>query len=321
MGISKEYVLAKLQSLNGWVESEISTCYNDLDLIKNAGVAMGILTAIFTYIGYSVSRDAVLSYSTFSFFVFVVLFTIINFISIKMMAKAKKDNKSSQTPNPREVSSIFISDPFVSQIIAPLLSSLVVIYFSLFLLHAVGLSYSGIGLRFDTLFALTSSCLVNTLYALSVVVSVISVIISFRKNRSYTFLGYGAATLLIEAASFAFVLHNSLVGYPAWSSYQLWLTVIIEFLLYFALIQYQYATNAKLSITKYKNELSIIKANIEHLMIGNLPRHKSIKSFYEAYVALETEYQKLEKPKLVISEGVPLVLGVYVTLDMSREIR
>ena len=326
--ISKRMIL---QSLYDRVESEIGATYKELDLIKNAGIAIGILTAILTYIGYSVSKDAFLSYASFSFFVFVFLFTVLNFLDAILRKRVNQLNthrpKKTATQEHASAWTLLVSlinDPLISQIIMPLLYSLVVIYVGLFLLHGLGLAYSSARLSLNTIFVITNADtanhgFINDAYGLSVVVSIISIFLGFRHNKTFTFFGYAASVGLIELTSFAFVIGNLAGGYTSWTSYQLWLAVVIDLLVYFALNQYIYAVNAGNRLVKYKNELSILKARLDPLLASTLAGSTAA-YIYKRYQSLEREYKRLEKPKLIIAEGIPLLLRVYVALDMSKEV-
>jgi hypothetical protein len=289
-------------------------------LIKNAGVALAILTAIFTYIGYTISSNAILGYVTFSFFVMVVLFSVLNIVAIKIIKKPPQDKKSKWQPiNPKAAFNL-LSNGLTGQIIQPLFSLMVIIYFSLFLLHAIGAAYSSVGLHLSTVFTLTGLWYIDFMYALSVLASAICIVISLRKDPQLSFFAYMVTTALILVIAFLFVGYNLIVGYSGWFSYQLWLTVIIEFLLYFALIQYRYATNARLRIDKYKNGLNIVRTKAEYLL-SNMSAGCVTRKLYSTCAALETEYKQLEKPKLVIAEVLPFVLQGYVTIDMSEEVK
>lgn len=317
MEYSKEQVIRRLGLLSDIVRSEIDTCYKELGMVKDAGVALGILTAIFTYIGYTTSKNAVLGYAIFSFFVFMVLFVVINFLAAMLMKKPKATQSNKVEPKALLQAFTIESMP---QIIMPLLSNIVTIYVGLFLLHIIGFAYSGAGLGINTVFAVTSSNWVNSVYFLSVCVSVISMVLSLRKEEKLSFWAYACAYTLIMLTAFLYVGHYLVIPYLEWASYQLWLTVIIEALLYFTLIQYKYAINARLSIARYKNGLSIIKTKIEYLLLS-APEGKLTNAFREASLKLDEEYAVLQKPKLVISDSLPFLFRCYITIDMNAEVQ
>lgn len=321
MGIS---VMSKIQytdmlrALYDRAGSEIDTCYKDLDLIKNAGVALAILTAIFTYIGYTVSSNAIFGYASFSFCVFLVLFVILNLVAGIVTKKTKPQDTNTKEIDLKRALDTFTGD-LASQIFMPPISSIVLIFFCLFLLRTLGLAYSGAGLNFHTLFALTGNGYIDNIYVLSVSASIVSLILSLRKDIKISFLGYAIALAFILFTSILFVGYRIFTVYSEWLSYQLWLALIIELLLYAALMQYKYAINARLRISKYKNALSIVKAKAEYLLT-KMPQGRVTKAFSETCCALEAEYDKLEKPKLVIAEGLPLLLQGYITIDMNAEV-
>lgn len=314
---SRAYYINMLQLLYENAESEINACYGDLSLIKNTGMSIPILAAILTYVGYSV-KGALLGYATFSFFVSVFLFIIINCLAAAIAKNT--DSKQSNRTKIEGPQLLSVKMDLLNQIIRPIISSMVLIYFFLFLFHALGPAYSGAGLSINTIFVVTSSGIVNFAYAISFFASAVSIVLNLRKDDKLSFMGYLVATALILITSILFVANDFLIIYPYLFSYPFLLAVVIEILLYFALIQYKYAIAAKLRIAKYKNELCVVKAKAEYL-IADAAKGPINQNFYSSCDSLEIEYAGLTKPKLVIADAIPLLLQGYITIDMAEEVK
>ena len=199
----------------------------------------------------------------------------------------------------------------------PLLSSFVIIYFGLFILHIYGLYYSSVSIKLSTVFGLYNP-ITSFSYATSIILVIITLIVYFFKHDSEILIPFMLIldVGLIQLTSI-FLIINKFFNYQFWFSYQLLLALIIVGLAYFSLAQYTSAVRARAKLTEYKNALSITRARLDHIIINK--KDYDIKNLSDIYTKLKIEFSSLEKPKLLYMSWLPPLLDVYSTLDMKEE--
>ena len=305
----------KLYFLKKTIEFEIDATYNELNLIKNSGFAVAILTILITYFAYS-SINSIISYATRAYLLFAFLLLLVSF-GLTRKGKANKQTTDTRTEK-FNLKRYIYGHKLAMQVLVPLLSSFVIIYFGLFILHIYGLHYSSVGIKLSTIFNLYNP-IVNFFYALSIIVAIITLIIYFLKRDSEIFvpLMFISDVGLIWLTSIIFIIYSLFSNYQFWFSYQLWLALIIVSLAYFALAQYTSALPSRAKLTEYKNALSITKARLDYIIMDK--KGYDTKDLSDAYAKLKMEFLGLGKPKLLYVSWLPPFLDIYATLDMKEE--
>ena len=200
------------------------------------------------------------------------------------------------------------------QVLVPLLSSFVIIYLGLFILHIYGLYYSGAGITLSTVFDLNPtanfSC-ANFFYAISVITAIPALILYIFKRDSEIIVPSILIidVRLIQLTSIFMIIYSLIGNYPFWFSYQLLLALIIVGLAYFALTQFTSAVVPKKKLTRYKNALSITKARLEYVLINK--KDYNLEDLSDICKQLEVEFTGVEKPKLMYVPWLPLFLDIY----------
>ena len=307
-------IISKLYALRKSIEFEINTTYNELNLIKNSGFAVAILTILITYFAYH-SIISIISFATRAYLLFALLLLLVPFVSIR---KGRANKQTTETKiNKFNIKQYVYEHRVAMQVLLPLLGSFVIIYFGLFILHIYGLYYSGAGLKLSTAFYLYNP-LVSNLYAFSIILSTITLIIYFFKRDSDILVPFLFIldVGLIQLTAFFLIIYSLFGKYPFWFSYQLWLALIIVGLGYFALAQYTSAVHPRAKLTYYKNSLSITKARLDHVIINK--KNYDIENLSDIYAKLEIEFSRLEKPKLLYVSWLPPFLDLYTTLNMKE---
>lgn len=320
--MGNEEILNKLQFLLETIKFEIDMAYKDLNLIKNSSLSATALSLILAYIGYTIIKNAIIGYATVAFFLFISIFFLLNLlwefvhqnIETDGLEKGKEDRH-----NVMEQSRLLQYTSWLKmQLLTPVYRSIALIYISVFLLHLVGLEYSSVGLNLGILFNLSNSSIVNVFYFISIIISVISISITFFfRGEQVKFISYILSYGFIELTTLSFLVYTIFFNNTILLSYQLWLMVIIIGLASFALMQYTYATDARTRISRYKNELSITKTKIEYLLLNS--HEMTDQKINASYQSFEREYKQLRKPKLIVASITGNLLTGYAALDMKEE--
>jgi hypothetical protein len=310
-------VMSKLRSLKKSIEFEINTTYNELNLIKNSGFAVAILTILITYFAYP-SIISIIGFATRAYLLFVFLLLLL-LVLFRVIRERKANKQTTEAKIDKfNIKQYNYKHGIDMQVLLSLLSSFVIIYFGLFILHIYGLYYSSVVLKLSNVFNLYNP-IVNSFYAISVITSIITLMIYFFKRDSKIAVPFGLIvdSGLILLTSISLIICSLLGNYPFWFSYQLWLALIIVGLAYFALAQYISAVPLRAKLTKYKNGLSITRARLDKIIMDK--KDYDVKDLLDIYTKLKTEFSELEKPKLVYISWLPPFLDIYANLDMKEE--
>lgn len=308
-------IISKLHTLKKLIEFEINTTYEELGLIKNPGFAVAILTILITYFAHS-SINSIMGFATRAYLLFAFLLFLVLFV---LTRKGKANKQTTETRAKKfNIKQYIYGHKIAMQVLVPLLSSFVIIYFGLFILHIYGLYYSSAGINLSTIFNLYNP-IVNFFYAISVIVAIITLITYLFKRDSEIIVPLMLIidVGLIQLTSIFMIIYSLIGNYPFWFSYQLLLALIIVGLAYFALTQFTSAVAPKAKLTRYKNALSITKARVEYVLINK--KDYNLEDLSDIYKQLEVEFTGVEKPKLMYVPWLPLFLDIYATLDMKEE--
>lgn len=312
-------IIGKLYTLKKSIEFEINTTYEELGLIKNPGFAVAILTILITYFAYS-SINSIISYATRAYLLFAFLLLLVPF---GLARKVKANKRTIKTKADKlNIKQYIYKYELSMQVFMPLLSSFVIIYFGLFILHVYGLHYSSVGITLSTVFNLNPTAnffYANFFYAISVITAIPALILYLFKRDSKIVVPsmFLLDVSLIQLTSISMIIYSLLGNYPFWFSYQLLLALIIVGLAYFALAQYTSSVAPKAKLTGYKNALSITKAKLEYVLINK--KDYNLEDLSDICEQLEVEFSDVEKPKLIYVPKLPLFLDIYATLDMKEE--
>ena len=308
-------IISKLHTLKRLIEFEINTTYEELGLIKNPGFAVAILTILITYFAYP-SITSIISFATIAYLLFV--FFILLLVLSRFIRKGKSNKQTTETRVGKfNIKQYIYGHKIAMQVLMPLLSSFVIIYFGLFILHIYGLYYSSVSIKLSTVFELYNP-ITSFSYAASIILVIITLIVYFFKHDSEILIPFMLIldVGLIQLTSI-FLIINKFFNYQFWFSYQLLLALIIVGLAYFSLAQYTSAVRARAKLTRYKNALSITKARLEYVFINK--KDYNLEDLSDICKQLEVEFSGVEKPKLMYVPWLPLFLDIYATLDMKEE--